>query len=413
MKAHTCQQLVLVATLLAPLTTLSAQALPAGVRLQPDGGRTGILFGTAVSISGSSIATGAAFDANGMFGGAGSVFVHVRDGGGAWTLQQRLVANDSAANDNLGAWVEIFGDTLFASAPSNVPAGSPKSGAVYVFRRSAGVWTQIDKLVPNPAIQGANFGQRMAVDDEFLLLGGLNAGSQRIVHVYQPVAGAWQQTGSFQPTGAGSFASHISLWKKTALVGASGATNASAVATGAAYVFDHNGSAFAQTIKLLASDGASGDAFGFSVSLWGKRAVIGAFQDDIGNNVNQGSAYVFELGANGWTEVIKLTAPDGLGNDEFGKDVRICGDRIFVGASRRDEGVNPDQGAMYRYDRIGGVWSFVEKVTLASPGRSNALYGDHIGVDAQGLVVGAPFISESYAYSGGCKVDGIHADSFE
>lgn len=48
-----------------------------------------------------------------------------------------------------------------------------------------------------------------------------------------------------------------------------------------------------QQAKLVAADGAEGDYFGFSVALSGDTALVGAHADDIGANVEQGSAYVF------------------------------------------------------------------------------------------------------------------------
>ena len=406
----TLSLLVALSTLHGP--PLDAQNLPTAAELAPADGRTGMLLGTAVSISGSTAVAGASFDANGTFTGAGAVYVYTRNGS-TWTQQQRVLANDPGLNDNLGAYVEVYGDRLYASAIGNGPAAGPKPGAVYVFQRSGNSWSQIDKLVPAVAVANANYGQRMALNDEFLLLSGRNASSQRIVHVLEPVAGQWQQTSTITPAGGGDFASHLSLYRRTLVVGAAGGTNPGGVASGAVYVFDRVGNAFAQTIKLNASDGAVNDAFGFSASIWGSRLVVGAYHDDIGAQADQGSAYVYELGPAGWTEVIRLNAPDGLAGDEFGKDVRICGDRILVGAPRRDEGANLDQGAIYRFDRIGGVWTFGEKRTLAPPGRSNSYFGDHLSVDAQNLLVGAPFMDRAFAFAGGCAVDDILREGFE
>lgn len=52
--------------------------------------------------------------------------------------------------------------------------------------------------------------------------------------------------------------------------------------------------------------------------------------------------------------------------------MRVCGNRIIVGAPKRSEGGNSAQGAIYVYDRVGGSWTFAEKATLAPPGRSNS-----------------------------------------
>jgi uncharacterized repeat protein (TIGR01451 family) len=47
--------------------------------------------------------------------------------------------------------------------------------------------------------------------------------------------------------------------------------------------------------KLVASDGAAGDYFGYSVSVSGDTAVVGAYQDDTAGGADAGSAYVFRV----------------------------------------------------------------------------------------------------------------------
>jgi FG-GAP repeat len=50
---------------------------------------------------------------------------------------------------------------------------------------------------------------------------------------------------------------------------------------------------FIQQAKLTSSDGATQDRFGSSVAIAGNTIVVGALADDVGANVDQGSAYVF------------------------------------------------------------------------------------------------------------------------
>ena len=91
------------------------------------------------------------------------------------------------------------------------------------------------------------------------------------------------------------------------------------------------GQAIAQQelFKLIASDGAVDDIFGFSVSTNGDRAIVGAYQDD-DDGSRSGSAYVFDLTTE--QELFKLTASEGDTNNYFGYSVSIDGDRAIVGA---------------------------------------------------------------------------------
>lgn len=390
----------------------AAQNLPTPIELAPTTPGS-ILYGTYVLVGGGIALGGATLEATGGGANAGAAYVYTRTGNG-WSAPQRLIASDGAANDFFGGWAEITGDKLLISAFGHGPAAGPKPGAVYLFTRSGGVWSQADKLTPPVAVAGASYGQRMALNEQFLLINGREPTSQRIVHVLEPSGGSYVQTGALTPAGGGDFASHIALWQRTAVVGAAGASNANGIATGAAYVFDRSGSSFTQTIKLTAADGALGDNFGFSVSIWGERIVVGAHQDDEGAMSNRGAAYVFESTGANWTQAAKLQAPDGVGDDQFGKDVRICGDRILIGAPGRDEGGNSNQGAIYRFERAAaGGWIFGEKHTLATPGQSNAGFGDHLSVDAQHAIVGAPFMNRAFGFVGGCNVQQVHRNGFE
>jgi hypothetical protein len=105
-----------------------------------------------------------------------------------------------------------------------------------------------------------------------------------------------------------------------------------------------------QTAKLTASDGAAGDWFGWSVALSGDTVVVGALFDDIGINTDQGSAYVFVKPGGGWadmTQTARLTASDGAVGDAFGWSIALSGTTIVVGAYTDDIGANADQGSAY------------------------------------------------------------------
>jgi len=100
--------------------------------------------------------------------------------------------------------------------------------------------------------------------------------------------------------------------------------------------------------KLLASDGAANDQFGHSVSLSGDTALIGAPSDD-DNGAFSGSAYVFTRSGGVWTEQAKLLASDRATNDSFGNSVSLSGDTAFIGAVQDDDNGN-NSGSAYVFD---------------------------------------------------------------
>jgi hypothetical protein len=143
--------------------------------------------------------------------------------------------------------------------------------------------------------------------------------------------------------------------------------------------------------RLLASDGAEEDAFGYSVSISGDTAVIGALGDDE-NGANTGSVYIFERNEGGignWGEVTKLTASDAEANDRFGGSVAISGDTVVVGASWKD-GAGTARGAVYVFERNEGGednWGEVTKLT-ASDAMDYDRFGQSVAIDKDTIAVG-------------------------
>ena len=118
-----------------------------------------------------------------------------------------------------------------------------------------------------------------------------------------------------------------------------GATNddVNGVQTGSAYVYRWDGLAWIEEQKLLASDGADGDRFGRrAVAAFGDVVVVGAMRDD-DNGRWSGSAYVYRWGDLSWIEEQKLLASDGADGDYFGYDVAASGDVVVVGAPRASD----------------------------------------------------------------------------
>ena len=77
--------------------------------------------------------------------------------------------------------------------------------------------------------------------------------------------------------------------------------------------------ASAADAKLTASDGAADDDFGQSVSISGNYSIVGAYGDD----GDKGSAYIYNWDETAWNQSAKLTASDGAVEDYFGQSVVV------------------------------------------------------------------------------------------
>ncbi len=143
-----------------------------------------------------------------------------------------------------------------------------------------------------------------------------------------------------------------------------------------------------QQAEMVASDGATGDDFGYSVAVSGNTAVVGAPDKLVGPNIFQGVAYVFVRSGSNWTQQAELAAFDGAAGDQFGYSVSISGDTVVIGAPFKGEGLSIIQGAAYIFMRTGTTWA-VQAEILSSDGEPFDFFGTSVSVNADTAVVTA------------------------
>ena len=203
-----------------------------------------------------------------------------------------------------------------------------------------------------------------------------------------------------------SFGSSVSISGSYAIIGAMDechdvAGNNNMFESGAAYIFqvDANGNAN-EVQKIVASDRAENDHFGFSSDIDGDYAIIGAYRE--GNDVNSatpmtepGAAYIFERDINGnWIEVQKLVANDRAAIDHFAYSVSISGNYAVIGALQEDNDENGNgyvqqAGSAYIFKRdASGSWNQIQKI-VAFDRNTGDLFGWRVAISGNNLVVAA------------------------
>ncbi len=354
------------------------------------------IFGHAVALDGDTLVVGAYGDMlDSNDGQHGSVYVFTRSGS-TWTEQQKLVAGAGANSLWFGHAVALDGDTLVVGAYGDTIGSNPWQGSVYVFTRSGSTWTQQQRLIADDGQASDHFGWSVAVDGDTLLVGAMydyaNAG-QGSAYVFTRSGSTWTQ----QPkliAGDGEAGDHfgwsVALDGDTLLVGAPEDNIDVNADQGSAYVFTRSRATWTQQQKLFADDGKASDHFGRAVALDGDTLVVGAKDDDFGANLDRGSAYVFTSNGAFWALQQKLSAGDGAFADEFGWSVALDGDTLLVGASEKNIGANTDQGSAYVFTRSGSTWAHQPKL-IADDGEANDCFGRAVAVDGDTLLVGAPF----------------------
>ena len=289
-------------------------------------------FGNSVAISGNLAIVGNETDTDNGASGSASIFAF---DGTKWNLQTKLTVPDSP-NGQFGLAVAISGNTAFVGAPFDSTLGLD-TGAVYVFTFNGSTWTQQQKLF-------------------------------------------YTGEGS---TGSSLFGVSIAFSGTTAVIGAQGYSDP------AAYVFTSNGTTWTQTAKLKGSDTVNGDDFGSTVSLSGNRILVGAYNQGIA-----GAAYVFNFNGTTWSQQAELTPLDGADGDNFGWTVSISGDSAFVGAPNKNAG----RGAVYVYAFDGTSWN--QQATLKKAGaKQYELFGYSVAISGTTALIGAEvFIQPGAVY---------------
>ncbi len=252
-------------------------------------------------------------------------------------------------------------------------------------------------LAPVSEVAQSAFGTSTAMTSSTAVVGASGQGTATVFD--RASSGVWAFTATLtgSDTVAGdSFGASASMNGTTFVIGAPNSGG-----KGAVYVFRKSGVVWSQIAKLVASDGASGDLFGRSVSIDGDTVIVGAPQADVGGNSNQGAAYLFRnTTGNTFNAGTKITATGGAAGDQFGFSVATHGsDRALIGAPQR----NSTQGSVYLYGNSSGTW-FVLGVLNAVTPQSGALYGSAVALSDLGttdiLWVGAPGATSAGIASG-------------
>jgi hypothetical protein len=275
--------------------------------------------------------------------------------------------------------VSVSGDYAVVGANENDDAGS-NSGSAYIFVRSGTTWTQQQKLTASDAASSDHFGRSVSVSGDYAVVGAVNDNSgEGSAYIFVRSGTTWTQQQKLTASDAASndyFGISVSVSGDYAVVGAHGDNSGE----GSAYIFVRSGTTWTQQQKLTASDAASNDYFGASASLSGDYAVVGAY----GDNSGEGSAYIFVRSGTTWTQQQKLTASDAASNDYFGASASLSGDYAVVGAY----GDNSGEGSAYIFVRSGTTWTQQQKLT-ASDAASNDYFGASASLSGDYAVVGA------------------------
>lgn len=376
-------------------------------KLLPDDGRPEDAFGYSVAIDHTTALVGAHKADIGDLPDAGVAYVYVLKADG-WQQQARLAADPAYANDTLGGNVALKNNTAILGVIKRDDKGQD-AGAVVVFERQGKTWTQTQIITADDAVSGDAFGQSIALTDRFLVIGAPHSDAPQSdsgsAYVYVREQQMWRFHSKLvaDDTKEGDlFGISVAIDGDTILVGAD-LNDEKAPKAGAVYAFLHNGEGWNQQAKLMSDDGADTDIFGVRVALSENTALISARRDDIeGVGEDAGSAYIFEREKGVWRQTQKLVAPDGHGDDRFGRGVALGKKQAIISAMHHDANGN-NAGAVYLFTKRDGRWQFSTKI-VAEDGAPQDRFGWNVALSDGNAIIAVPHRDDNGDASGAAYV---------
>ncbi|MCA9666453.1 MAG: hypothetical protein KC503_12720 [Myxococcales bacterium] len=332
----------------------------------------GARYGSAIAARGEWAVAGAPYA-----DGTGAAYL-LRRRSGYWSRVAKLSPVGGDSGECFGTSVAVDGDTIVVGAPCSNSYG----GAIYIFKRTGMSVSQLARLNAADGAAGDFYGISVAVDGARIVVGarghdsaGSSAGAAYVY--YQQASGQYAQIAkltALAPHAGDSYGASVAAAGGYIAVGApledSAATNA-----GAVYVYWSFLGYFIES-KHVAADAGAYDYFGSAVALDGTRLAVGApYDDDQGNNA--GAVYVFERSGLNWSQLDKLTWPEGSTTAQLGASVAIDGTLVAGGAPWYDDVGTYNRGAMVLWQWTGGAYVKYEERKGAS---NNALNGSGVAV---------------------------------
>ena len=345
-------------------------------------------FGQSVSTSGDYAIVGACYDDD-KGNESGSAYIFALDylNCSDWDQMVKLTALDGAAGDGFGNSVSICGNYAAVGAVGDDDRGT-ESGSAYIFKYDGTIWSQQAKLTASDGAANDNFGCSVSISGDYAIVGAFFVDEKGSAYIFKRDGTNWSQQAKLTDSDGAAddaFGISVSISGNYAIVGAY-ADDGKVADSGSAFIFKHDGTTWVQQSKLTALDGAADDGFGVSVSISGNYAIVGAYGDD-DRGTDSGSAYIFKYDGATWSQQAKLTALDGARYDYFGYSVSISGDYAIIGAYYDDD-KGSSSGSAYFFKRDGAIWSQQAKL-IASDGAADDRFGYSVSISRDYAIVGA------------------------
>src|SRR6056300_351211 len=316
---------------------------------------------TALDASGTTLAIG-------TIDGNGAIYVFEKTNG-VWTQVQKMTANSPASSTFFGGAISISGDIIVTCTygPNN------SDGFVYVFEKTNGVWPSTETVKMDPQYERLTgidiYGTTIVATERH----ETNRGR---FYIFEKTNGLWPSNYTSRiDTGTGYF-----TWC-SAMYGDNLAIMHVRAGTTYSYVLFYERDVSGQWNYLETKGtsegqqtGSAGGSFGRVMSMYDTTVAITGLYDDS----NKGNVYVYKKSNGTWVFDEKISN-HGITNERFGMSLKLISEtKLLIGS----------YGHAYIYEDIGGTWT----ETFKFEGADNTDFGKYSTLSSDGNTA---FISDT------------------
>ena len=249
------------------------------------------------------------------------------------------------------------------------------------------------KLTPSDGARDDHFGSAIAISGDYIIVGAYGDDDNRgAAYIFKREGTDWIEQAKLRrpvPREADDYFGYsVSISGDYAIVGA-GSVHSQRNPVGAftAYIFRREGTIWTLQTELRSFNMETYDRFGSTVSISGNYAIVGSPRDDSDtekyDKYDFGSVNIFEWNGESWTQQEKIFASHGAEHTYFGDEVSIGGDYAIVSQGYGGH-MSFSYGPVYIYKREGTNW--MEQAVLSSLERS---FGNSISINDGYAFIGA------------------------
>jgi hypothetical protein len=169
---------------------------------------------------------------------------------------------------------------------------------------------------------------------------------------------------------------------------------------GTAYIFVQSEGSWIEEVRCQSPYGGAGDSFGAAIAIDGDTVVIGAWADDVTLPADHGSMFIFSRRSGTWDAGERLSPPDSASGDRFGFSVSISSSIAVAAAPGDDVNGVADPGSAWTFSRIGGDWvrpASAPEFTANDIGGSD-YFGREVVVDGNLAFIATPNANAVYVF---------------